>query len=266
MANAVTSWPVSVGVVEAVPRKPRRLTAAETVRVSGVSRRSNKIVFDGLMRKSRGRAPKICYACGRPTTTREHVPPECFFPPSLRSNLITVPSCPIHNNANSMDVEYVRNVLCCATNLGPNSEAVFAKMMRSIDRRPALIDTTFQDLRPIQLRGEETGAFSVELRRFNRIMSAIAQALHYRDFGEKRRYWEVFCPSFHSDESLVGQADAWEPLRRTAATLGYVYQATGCPSVFCYGRTRRTPRGCIYQFVFYDAVIVNAWPSKRQVR
>lgn len=206
---------------------------------------------------------KLCYACERPATTREHVPPACFFPPAYRSNLITVPSCPVHNNENSKDVEYVRNVLVSASSLGSNSEPVFARMMRSIDRRPALAGGTFQDLRPIQLQGEETGAFSVDLRRFNRIMSAIAQALHFRDLGKKRRYWDVFCPSLHSAESLLGHADAYEPCRRAAASCKYIYEPTEQPSVFSYGRT---PRGYIYQFVFYDAMIVNAWPSKRQLR
>lgn len=136
-----------------------------------------------------------------------------------------------------MDVEYVGNILVCASNLGPNSEPVFAKMMCSIDYRPALIDCTFPDLRPVQVRGEETGTFSVDLRRFNRINAAIAQALHDRDFGEKRRNWEVFCPSLHSAESLVGYADAHEPFRRTVAAFRYVYEAAGHPSIFCYGRT-----------------------------
>src|SRR5437588_3137057 len=46
-----------------------------------------------------------CYCCDRPKTSREHVPPLCFFPdekdkkgaPKYRKNLIRVPSCDQHN-------------------------------------------------------------------------------------------------------------------------------------------------------------------------
>jgi hypothetical protein len=165
-----------------------------------------------------------------------------------------------------MDVEYVRSVLISATDLGPNSKPVFEKMMRSIDYRPALVASMFPDLGPIEIRGHETGAFSVDLKRFHRVMSAIAQAIHYRDFNEKRRYWDVFCPSFYMREALVSQRDAFDPLRHTAATLRYTYETTGARSVFCYGRTSRTPKGCVYQFIFYDVLIVHAWPSTQQIR
>ncbi|AXH64146.2 MULTISPECIES: hypothetical protein [Providencia] len=47
-----------------------------------------------------------CYYCGNPATTREHVPPKCFFPKG--SNLITVPSCEIHNNDKSHIDEIMR--------------------------------------------------------------------------------------------------------------------------------------------------------------
>lgn len=166
--------------------------------------------------------PNLCYACDRRATTREHVPPLCLFPQEYRSNLVTVPSCSAHNNANSKDVEYARNVLVCASKeLGPESAAVFARMMRSMERRPAIVDTTFPDLHPIEFGGEQTGYFSIDLHRFNRIMVAIAQALHYRDLGSKVRYWEVFCPTLHSAASLARRPDEFEPIRRNLVLLKF---------------------------------------------
>jgi len=55
--------------------------------------------------------PETCYACDQPAPTREYTPPKSFFPESKRDQLITVPSCEAHNNDNSPDVEYVRNLL-----------------------------------------------------------------------------------------------------------------------------------------------------------
>lgn len=42
---------------------------------------------------------KICYWCGAPATSREHVPPRNLFPQGKNKNLITVPSCSRHNEA-----------------------------------------------------------------------------------------------------------------------------------------------------------------------
>ena len=207
-----------------------------------------------------------CYACSRTATTKEHVPPQSFFPAGHRRNLMTVPSCHEHNNANSRDVEYVRAILVSASQLGPNSKPVFDKMMRSIDRRPALVGTIFQDLRPIQVEGNETGAFSVDLSRFDRVITAIARAIHYRDFNEKRRYWDVFCPQFYLPEGVASRRDAYEPLRQIVATQRYVYAPAESPEVFCYGRAGKSPGRSVYQFVFYDAMIVFAWPSIRHLR
>ncbi len=57
---------------------------------------------------------KICYKCGKPATSREHVPPKCFFPEKkdvghdgFRKNLITVPSCDEHNYQKSDDDEFL---------------------------------------------------------------------------------------------------------------------------------------------------------------
>src|ERR1044071_8771158 len=52
-----------------------------------------------------------CYMCDAPATTREHVPPSCFFPAGYRTDLWTVPACRSHNQDNSPDVEYTRSII-----------------------------------------------------------------------------------------------------------------------------------------------------------
>lgn len=55
---------------------------------------------------------KLCIYCGeREATTRDHVPPQCFFPVPRPDNLITVPSCDICNGNYGKDDERVRNLL-----------------------------------------------------------------------------------------------------------------------------------------------------------
>lgn len=209
---------------------------------------------------------KLCYACGRVATTKEHVPPQCLFPTGYRSQLVTVPSCAEHNNANSKDVEYARGILLSLAQLGPNSKPVFDAMMRSIDRRPHIVSTTFRDLQPIEIEGHQTAAFSVDLPRFDRVITAIARGIHYRAFNEKRRDWDVFCPHFYQSESAASKRDSYDPLREVAAIQKYVYAPSGAPEVFCYGRAGESPARSVYQFVFYDAMIVFASPYARHGR
>jgi hypothetical protein len=206
---------------------------------------------------------KRCYACQRLASTVEHVPPKCFFPEALRTNLITVPSCARHNNDNSKDVEYVRNLLVFTTELGPESKAVFSRAIRSMEHRPALWSTMFPDIQKIQFQGRETAAFSIDLVRLKRVMAAIVQALHFRDFAIKWRRWRIFSPTLHSIGTLSGRTDEWESLRTQLATARYKYLPTGQQDVFAYGRIQMRPSGHLYQLVFYNAVIVNAWPLRR---
>jgi hypothetical protein len=127
---------------------------------------------------------KQCYACTKPGTTKEHAPPFSFFPAGQRTNLITVPSCPEHNNDNSKDVEYVRNVI--STMFGVNSigQQLFAdKSMRSFDRSPALLYNTFADIRPVQLQGGTVTAFTIDTARIANVMRACITALHFQETG-----------------------------------------------------------------------------------
>ena len=67
-----------------------------------------------------------CYMCELPACSREHVPPRNLFPESrdvggenYRVNLITVPSCDLHNSAKSHDDEFL--MVSLAGIIGNNS-------------------------------------------------------------------------------------------------------------------------------------------------
>ena len=57
-----------------------------------------------------------CYMCSDNETSREHTPPRGFFPTNHRVNLITVPSCSVHNEDTSKDDEYERNIITASIN------------------------------------------------------------------------------------------------------------------------------------------------------
>lgn len=64
-----------------------------------------------------------CYfqGCTEAGTTKEHIPPKAFFPDGERHQLLTVRSCPGHNNAKSNDDLYVLAHICM--NASPSNRA-----------------------------------------------------------------------------------------------------------------------------------------------
>jgi hypothetical protein len=157
----------------------------------------------------------------------------------------------------------VRGVLVSLSELGDNSKPVFDAMMRAIDERPHLIDTMYKGLQTVQIKGSVTGAFSVDLARFDRAIAAIASALYFRHFGAKKRHWEIFSPEFYLAEAITQKSDPYDPLRRAVMELKYVWAESPSPKVFCYGRAGGKPSNSLWQFLFYDAFICFAWPKRQ---
>ncbi|MFA6297510.1 MAG: hypothetical protein WC629_03010 [Candidatus Paceibacterota bacterium] len=77
----------------------------------------------------------ICYLCGKPATTYDHIPPKSMFPKDFQYKGIKVPACRDCNNATSKDDEYLRD---CFAMTGWNGEArkVFLEKVRPSYMRP----------------------------------------------------------------------------------------------------------------------------------
>ena len=200
--------------------------------------------------------------CDSIATSVEHVPPKCFFPEGHRANLITVPSCVAHNEKNSKDVEYVRNVI--STQHGTTNEAatkVFETTKRSFDRSVKLANRTFRDLKPVLVEGQETGAFPVDLARHRNVMRAIAYALHFHYYGKKHRGdWQIFTPSFRYSGSMYrGEPDPWESFRSYVESGQYTPMPLPHSEVFKCRMIEMEQGQIIYRFEFYERVVVMAW-------
>src|SRR5438132_859881 len=63
-----------------------------------------------MVKPIRSAVIECCY-CGRPATTRDHVPTRKLFPQPRPSDLITVPACSVCNNSSSKDEEYLVHVI-----------------------------------------------------------------------------------------------------------------------------------------------------------
>ena len=65
-----------------------------------------------------------------------------------------------------MDVEYTRNVISIFHGVNSVGEQHFLdKGMGSLEHTPALLHTTFSDIRPVKIQGEEVGAFTMDVNR-----------------------------------------------------------------------------------------------------
>ena len=209
---------------------------------------------------------KTCYACEKAASTVEHCPPISFFPVGQREQLLTVASCPQHNNDNSKDVEYTRNVLTTLWGVNESGLELFGgKVRRSLDRSPALLNMTFGTMQTVFHEGQMTGAFRIDVDRLKNVFEACARAIHYNDTGQKHPDWGIVMPQlqFESDVSEVGR----EIHSRAVGALRSIHfepKRVSNPRVFEYA-VAVLEGNCVYVFSFYRAFVVYALPLPVEV-
>ena len=201
---------------------------------------------------------KTCYACDQPATTREHAPPQSFFPEGHRHNLITVPSCALHNNDNSKDVEYARNIICVSFGVNSVAEQHFLdKALRSLDRSPALLQKSFGDIRPVIVQGLQVGAFTTDPNRLSKVLSACLTALHFLETGEKIPRWEIVFTNFgfSGGDTTPEQVEAWNQALSIFKLIPFHVRQTSSPDVFQYA-VSDIEGGRVYSMRFYKAFLI----------
>lgn len=202
-----------------------------------------------------------CYRCDADAMTREHAPPDSFFPKGYRDNLVTVPSCDEHNTKNSKDVEYVRNVIVMHISTNNPARSHFQdKVLRSFTKSEKLFLRTFKDVKPIILDGKETGIVTLDMSRCNQVMESIAYAIYYKTFD--RSYagrWDIFASSLVSNEALFqDKRDDTIEYRRLLQQLRFTQVPTPQPRVFRFAANMLDEEQFTYRFVFYEGFIVYA--------
>jgi len=127
-----------------------------------------------------------CYACTQPATSAEHVPPRCIFPElkdagiDYRKNLITVPSCDLHNTAKSHDDEFLLFALVVHfQNNQAGNDHFFTKVMRAVGRAPAAFQKMIADSFPVSGASGEGAALQFNRVRFDREIEMIVRALYF---------------------------------------------------------------------------------------
>jgi hypothetical protein len=136
----------------------------------------------------------FCYMCDQPSTSKEHVPPRCFFPKGnnekneQRTNLITVPSCDLHNSAKSKDDEYVRQFFAASLTSNPvGHEQFLDKGIATLKRSPALASRMTSGARGVVLHNTETNrwersvALKVETNRVLNWLDTASRAIYFHE-------------------------------------------------------------------------------------
>ena len=129
----------------------------------------------------------ICYWCGAPASSDEHVPPKNLFPKAKRKNLITVRSCSEHNEKLTKEDELFRFYIQACSD-SPESLKLFSdKTMRSFERHEAakLLDAIFKDSHPVWMTGGETRALKVSPERQQLYFEKIIRGLFFHIFGRR---------------------------------------------------------------------------------
>lgn len=142
---------------------------------------------------------KTCYMCDKKSTSKEHVPPKCLFPEekdleegqSFRKNLISVPSCDLHNSKKSMDDEYIMFVLACGFFGNEHKQIHFSsKIMRALRHKPNMHKGFLRQSFPVVMRDNEgkfqnSGCFKVDRQRFDKAMHQIACGIFFNHYQKK---------------------------------------------------------------------------------
>ncbi|MEH2037734.1 hypothetical protein [Nostoc sp.] len=227
------------------------------------------------------KAPKIaqCYCCEQAATTKDHIPPKCFFPekkylfgnnPDYRSNPIIVPSCSKHNNSRSIDDEYAAAVIVMNSRSNLAATIFKSKWVQTLLRREGLLGkrifSTARSARIISNKNSvlipyKTLAISYEIARIERVIESIARGLYYVESGSEEK-WVNSCiikSTNFLNRDLSQPQDAYALNQINQAFIhGEKHQELGLtkkgshPDVFYYQFFKSEDKNFIIRMVFYD--------------
>jgi hypothetical protein len=125
-----------------------------------------------------------CYfqGCSERGTTREHIPPQAFFPSDQRDQLLTVKSCDRHNNKKSSDDFYVLAQICLNASPRNRSREIFLKSV--VPQLGHNGDALRQMLsRDAQSLHEGVVIYKVDIERVDRFFTALSCGVIYKSCG-----------------------------------------------------------------------------------
>lgn len=201
---------------------------------------------------------KYCYACTKLSVSREHIPSQSFFPVGFRNNLITVPSFKKHNQDNSNNNEYVRNII--TTYFQGNNyayEQFNTKSLKSIVRNKRLINKTFGKAEQVIMNGEITGSITIDVKLFKKIYGLLGLGLYYHDYKKRFNHrFDVHPASLFFNKSATEKEKSnYNHFLNMLDRVSYEQMPCHNPEIFTYYRFVEDD-SIIYKTIFYEGFIV----------
>lgn len=213
----------------------------------------------------------VCYFCGAPSTSKEHVPPKSIFPEAkdvqngkdYRSNLITVPSCDLHNGGKSGDDTYLMMVIVAYFQ---NNEAarqqIRSKVTRAWTKDRKLASTIVTNLQTVSILGAQHFGVEVDIERLNRSFELVAHGLHFHQFSAHppNPYYAISYPLVKlegAEANSVNQGRA--NILRMAREMFQGQRTQGAnPEIFWYQLSPLVNERHVLRMCFYEAFTVIA--------
>jgi hypothetical protein len=222
----------------------------------------------------KNKSTKTCYMCDRKAKSKEHIPPKCFFPekgeiPKAKEygkNLITVPSCDLHNLDKSNDDQYLLAVIAAHfENQAVSQEHFSAKVVAALKRRPSMF-SFYQDNFPITVFGLPSIAFTVDRERFDNAMIKIVRGLYFHEYAEKLNQGVVI---HTSDFLAISGPDRGEINKRMQNIDQIVMDVLSSqpmkgenPDIFTYQIMCVEQSSQVFvRLIFYGGFVANAYSS-----
>jgi hypothetical protein len=213
--------------------------------------------------------------CESEATSKEHVPPKCLFPEGkdvgsnvdLRKQLITVPSCDLHNTQKSSHDAFLMYLL--VVELKANhvaTEMLYKKLERATKRNPSLYKSMFENSKDVVLGTMDSFIQSNEvpadINRINECFDHIARGIFYHETGSSwfQGITKVYDFIFDTNvkTAVENNRKNFEFGVMAKAALAHLPSAGENMKVFNYKfhRCKQDPFEAIAQFVFYESSTV----------
>lgn len=135
-----------------------------------------------------------CTLCGkdvpRKMTSKDHVFPDCLFPPNHKKNLISVRTCKECNNNLSIDEElFLATVIGGRAGATPLGIAVWNKTLSSaLDKNRGLAEAIFRQVTPLKIPtpwGDHVvPAIEVDMDRLGHVIAKMVRNLFFIEFKQ----------------------------------------------------------------------------------
>jgi hypothetical protein len=210
-----------------------------------------------MPRKLRDQGP--CVFCGKPATTRDHIPPKGLFAEPRPNNLITVPACGTCNQGTSEDDEFLQRLSWFnGSECSQDANQVSQKVRRAIDKpnRKRMRAGLLQTLTPVELLTPSglSAGIGFKLRMDGDRMSSIIRKIIKGMFWKVRN--ERLPIGYMVDVQLVGTAPPHESLRENERQILAFEERIIGDQAFAYRHVfcEEDPFISAWRFEFYRAV------------